>query len=223
MKPIPEPNSNTLANNLAERMRLDLLQRGLSVGELFMTEAGVVEKYGVSRNIAREAVSQLRALGVLKSRQARGLIVSQTDPVGLLSRTLPFAVRSSAALDDLAQFRYALETGAIDLAVTQATDSQVDELVRLALEFESLSGQDSEDGAHLAFHTLLLQMTGNPLIAGLHQVIAEYFHEAAHLPTWHHGEPRAVWQHRAIAEAVRQRDTEQARAMLRLHLQPLLG
>lgn len=218
-----EPNTDTLANNLAECMRRDILARGLRDGDLFMTEAGVAEQYHVSRNIAREAVSQLRALGVLKSRQAKGLLVSRSNPIELLSRTLPFCAFSAEHLGHLARFRYTLEVGSIDLAVAHATSEQIEALVELAREFEAVSGQRREDDVELSFHSLLLEMTANPLIAGLHQVIVEYFHQAATAPGWRHGVPETAWQHRAVAEAVRQRDTEQARALLRQHLQQLLG
>lgn len=217
-----EPNTDTLANNLAERMRRDILERNLRADDLFMTEAGVVEQYQVSRNIAREAVSQLRALGVLKSRQAKGLLVSRSNPVELLSRTLPFSAFSAEHLHHLARFRYALEIGAIDLAVVHATAEQIAELVELAREFEQASGHQHEDEVELSFHSLLLEMTDNPLITGLHQVIVEYFHQAATTPDWRHGVPGTAWQHRAIAEAVRQRDIEQARVLLRQHLQQIL-
>ena len=220
--PSPEPNTDTLANSLAERIRRDILARGLKKDDLFMTEAGVVEHYQVSRNIAREAVSQLRALGVLKSRQAKGLLVASSNPVDLLSRSLPFFGNSAGQLRQLAQLRYVLETGAIDLAVLHAADEQVRELLDLAVEFEKVVGTSREDEIELAFHSLLLKMSGNPLISGMHQVVVDYFQWAARVPGRIHGEPGTAWQHRAIAEAIRQRDVEQARALLRQHLQPML-
>jgi GntR family transcriptional repressor for pyruvate dehydrogenase complex len=218
-----EPNTDTLANTLADRIRQRIVGEGLSEGEFFMTEAGVAEQYTVSRNIAREAVSQLRALGVLKSRQAKGLLVSRSSPVELLARSLPFYAQSDQELSQLAQWRYTLEVGAVDLAVAHATDEQVDRLTHHADEYEQIFRNDPSnpraDTVELQFHCLILEMTQNPLIAGMYQVLADYFHAVAmRVPHGGDATETAGWQHRAIAQAFKQRDAEQARALLRQHL-----
>jgi DNA-binding FadR family transcriptional regulator len=62
-------------------------------------------------------------------------------------------------------------------------------------------------------------MTQNPLIAGMYQVLADYFHAVAmRVPHGGDATETAGWQHRAIAQAFKQRDAEQARALLRQHL-----
>lgn len=221
-----EPNTHTLANSLAERMRRDIIAADLAEGDLYMTEAEVVQRYAVSRNIAREAVSQLRALGALKSRQGKGLLVARSDPVGLLARSFPFYGREPKDLKNLTQWRYVLEIGAVELAVNAATPEQIDRLELLAREYGELGSRDhteeEENAVELAFHSLILEMTGNPLIAGMHHLLVTYFGS----PTHQHDvqvddRPRTAWQHHAIAEAIRQRDIEQARVILRQHLQSM--
>jgi len=95
-----------------------------------MTVDQVSVHYDVSRTIAREAVSQLRALGILKSRQRKGLLIGQPDPVSLMARWVPFYSHGTDGkqLLRLAQLRYTLELGAVDLAVTNATSEQLDPL-----------------------------------------------------------------------------------------------
>lgn len=223
-----EPNTDTLANTLADRIRERIVGEGLAEGELFMTEADVAEHYVVSRNIAREAVSQLRALGVLKSRQAKGLLVGRSSPVDLFARSLPFFAQSTEDLRQLAEWRYTLEVGAVDFAVANGTNDQLDHLTQLALEYDQLFRTDPSnprtDAVELEFHCLILEMSGNPLIAGMYQVLADYFRAAA-LRQSHGGDATedAAWQHRAIAMAFRQRDAEQVRALLRQHFRPLCG
>ena len=104
-----EPNTRTLANDLARKLRSYLLNGDLVEGDLVMTEAEVAERFQVSRGIAREAVSQLRAIGILKSRQSKGLIVGQVDPVDLFAQSLPFYHRTSRSLGQIARMRYVLE------------------------------------------------------------------------------------------------------------------
>ncbi len=223
-KVLPEPNSQTLANTVAIKIRKQIVERKLAEDDLFMTEAQLAERFSVSRNIAREAVSRLRALGVLKSRQSKGLIVGRSDPVLLLEHTLPFYNRTDDDLCRLAQLRYTLEVGAIEMAASNASEDQIEKLRALAMEYQEESDAASQHTVkameiELDFHCLILAMTGNTLIAGMHQVIVTYFQTVEHDETFHaHTNPFAMWQHRAIAEAIAARDAEQARALLRMHL-----
>ena len=57
-------------------------------------------------------------------------------------------------------------------------------------------------------------MTRSPLIAGMQQVLATFF---ARDPA--PGDMQTAWQHLAIAAAIKARDVERARAMIRLHFE----
>lgn len=192
-----------------------------------MTVEQVSEHYSVSRTIAREAVSQLRALGILHSRQRKGLLVGRPDPVDLMARSVPFYARGMQGneLLRLAQLRHVLELGAIELAVSAATDSQLQRLLETAQEFESIAlihGHNKEaDEVDSSFHRQILEMTGNPLVAGMHGVLNEYFLASAHLKQPPDAS-RAIHEHQMIADAIRRRDRELARTVLRCHLEESL-
>ena len=218
-----EPNSDTRANSLADQIYHDILDSGLREGELFMTGDAVPARYSVSRTVAREALSQLRALGVLKSRQRKGLLVARPDPLKLTAQWVPLYCHpsDSEAFRTLAQFRFALEIGALDLAMNQATESQMEHLAALAREFEALAADHGHtaatDAVDLAFHKTILEMTGNPLIAGMHRILSGYFQASIAF------DPRpdaskAIREHHMIADAFRRRDAETVRALMRSHL-----
>ena len=225
-----EPNTRTLANDLARKLRSYLLNGDLVEGDLVMTEAEVAERFQVSRGIAREAVSQLRAIGILKSRQSKGLIVGQVDPVDLFAQSLPFYHRTSRSLGQIARMRYVLEIGAIDLSVRNATEEQIQQLAAQAAEFEAAYHtelpNDQLNAFDHAFHRILLEMTADPLISGMHNVLADYFDaETRNLASAVNGilnPKRQHSQHYLIVEAIQQRDAELARAILRQHLQTLI-
>jgi DNA-binding FadR family transcriptional regulator len=66
-------------------------------------------------------------------------------------------------------------------------------------------------------------MTGNPLIAGMHRVLSDYFQIAVKSsPHWKKGLQSAAWEHRAIADAIARQDIEFARSVLRRHLENAL-
>jgi GntR family transcriptional regulator, transcriptional repressor for pyruvate dehydrogenase complex len=224
-----EPNTNTMANALADRIHADIAASELQEDELFMTGDQVVEHYEVSRSVARDAVSQLRALGVLKSRQRKGLLVARPDPVRLMERWVPFYGRGCEGkeLEGLAQLRYVLEMGAADLAVSQASDGQIAELKGLADDFEAIAARfghnEDADRVDLSYHTLILEMTGNDLIVGMHRVLSDYFLASTTAAPMPREDPvSAVRTHHMIAEALERRDREMVRALLRSHLERTL-
>jgi len=226
-----EPNTNTLANNLADQIRMDIEQQDLAEGTLFMTGDEVAARYGVSRGIAREAISQLRALGMLKSRQGKGLLIGRSDLVGLFERGLPFYGNMPEDVHVLAQLRYVLEIGSVDLAVTNGSEAQIRELGELAQEYQrqaaqSVPGERGLDTVEYAFHSLILKMTGNPIVHGMHTVLSEYFEKSiARNPRPSFTDPGIgewAWEHAAIASGFRDRDREATRAYLRRHLRPLV-
>lgn len=220
---MPEPNSDTRVSSLTDRLYRDIIDSGLKEGDFFMTGDDVAVNYGVSRTVAREALSELRAIGVLKSRQRKGLLIARPDPVKLTAQWVPFYCHPSdpESFRTLAQLRYALEVGALDLAVANATNAQLDRLAELSCEFEVLAvgrGHTPEtDDVDLAFHKTILEMTGNPLIAGMHRILSGYFSASTDF------DPRAdaskaIREHHLIVDAFRRRDAETVRALMRAHL-----
>jgi GntR family transcriptional repressor for pyruvate dehydrogenase complex len=221
-----DPNTRTLTNGLADRIRNDLLLRDLQEDQLFMTEGELTQRYDVSRNVAREAVNQLRALGILKSRQKKGLLMGRAEPANLLSQSLPFYARSDKDMRYLSQLRYVLEIGAIPLAVMNATDQQIsqahdliEDCVRL---FDSNATSQEQDVLELKFHGMLLQMTGNPLVTDMHQVVVEFFeHAPQHLDCWADVSPLVATEHADIVQAIEQRNITKAQTLMIHHLRML--
>ena len=220
----PLLDSESLADSLAARVHADIIAEGLREGEFFMTAEQLADRYAVSRSVAREAICQLTALGVLTSRQRKGILVARPDPVELTARLLPLYCRDSgeAGLRSLAQFRFALELGAVDLAVAHATPDQLDRFEALAHEFDAVASaqghSSNADDVDMRLHATLLEMTANPLIHGMHRVVAEYFRVSTQFPSPEDA-TKAIREHYMILETLRQRDVESVRTLLRLHLQ----
>jgi DNA-binding FadR family transcriptional regulator len=222
-------SKETLAKRIADEMCTQIVASGLEEGERFMTLEQAAKRYGVSRTIVREAVSRLTALGILKSRQRVGLVVDRPSLVELVTRwgILHTHPAHGEDLRALAELRYVLELGAVDFAVANATGEEINRLAELAEEFEQVtrqSGQNEKsDQIELEYHSTFLAMTRNPLVAGMHRVLSEYFCASVLMnPHWREISLNTVWEHRAIAGAVERRDTEYVRGMLRRHLERAL-
>jgi DNA-binding FadR family transcriptional regulator len=217
---------NTMSTQLAEKIRRRIVQEQLPAGHVFMTEGQLAEEYQVSRTIVREAVSRLRALGILDGRQRKGLVVRRPDLVQLLSESLPLLTVSQDDRQELKMLRYVLEIGAIELAVRNATAAQLDQLDVLVTEMQScVERQDWEQAVtlDLAFHTLVLEMTGSRYIAGMQQILAEYFRNLPEVETLDSDQAaRILWEHAELASAIRRQDLEHARVLIRMQIQNLI-
>ncbi|MFH1614551.1 MAG: FCD domain-containing protein [Planctomycetota bacterium] len=217
-------NTN-LTEQTVKQIQQMIVSSSLAVGEVFATEADLEKKFNVSRQIVREAVSRLRALGLLESRQGLGLIIGKPDPIGLFEQALDGELLTLVDLKQLAELRYALEFGAIELAGRRATDAQLEKLRQLAEEFaETFAGKSnkkSADEIEFDFHRTILEATGNKMLMRMHNVISAYFvRSAKEINGWDvnkTGEDSA-WEHRAIAKALSERNVERARVILSDHL-----
>jgi GntR family transcriptional regulator, transcriptional repressor for pyruvate dehydrogenase complex len=209
---------------LAQALLEEISTRGLAEGDFFATEAALCTAHGVSRTIVREAVSRLHSMGVLTSVQKKGLVVAAGNPLASFAGALPVFARSSREnVRQLADLRYILEIGSIELAIRHRTAEQVERLRALAEAFAAADRDHDfpeQDRLDAQLHGLILEMTGSPMVAALHLVIADFFQSAAPFsdrPAG--GDPKTVEEHRALAEAVAARDLDRARAVLRAQLE----
>src|SRR5690606_30235797 len=70
----------------------------------------------------------------------------------------------------------------------------------------------------IAFHSQILQMTGSRLIAGMQQVLVQFFQLSPRCEATPATAERIGWEHRELFHAIRERDGERARAMVRVQM-----
>ena len=74
----------------------------------------------------------------------------------------------------------------------------------------------------LEFHAQILRMTGSRLIAGMQQILVQFFQIAPHSERTAASAERIIWEHRELLTAIRDRDVERARAMIRMQIRATL-
>lgn len=218
---ITHQESQTQAERLAGELRRQIQESELADGDFFMTESDLAETFAVSRTVAREAVGRLKSLGMLEGRKRKGLIVRRPDPLRLLTQTLPSLISSEDDLRELAMLRYALEVGSIELAIQHATDEQIGQLAAIVTKMEAAFGDAAQSVSFieldLQFHALILSMTGSRMIAGMRNLLANFFHKLPPPKNISAAADRMIWEHRELYNAIRDRDVERARTMIRMH------
>jgi DNA-binding FadR family transcriptional regulator len=147
---------------------LRLIKLGVvSLGEKLPPERELATRMGVSRETLRDALRSLRDAGYLESRRGRtgGTFVLARDgaqPAGTAATTVPL---DAAAVDDVLAVRFALETGATELAARRSLPaSDRAELHRLHDECCSTPLPEYRR-ADSRLHLTVAELAGSPSLA----------------------------------------------------------
>ena len=69
-----------LVSNVTDWIRREILSGNLSVGNKLPAEGKLADEFGVSRNVVREAMRNLRSMGLIEISQGRAPRVKASDP-----------------------------------------------------------------------------------------------------------------------------------------------
>lgn len=155
----------TLSERVADQLRNRIAAGEFPVGALIPTENDLAEEMGVSRNSVREALRALVHAGMLGARAGYGTFVTATSD---LAPTLARYIDRDRE-QDVAEVRAILEREGARYAALRATDSQVEALETALLARSDASDEDSYAATDIAFHRLLMEASGNALLAELYR------------------------------------------------------
>ena len=154
------------AERLSDRLAALLASR-IESGELkpndrLPTEQELAERHGVSRTVVREAVSRLKSMGMLISRQGSGVFVAPQAAARPLAFD-PAVLHSLEAVVQVVEVRRALEGEVAALAARRATPEQLVAIQQAlqAIDDAVARGGDGVD-EDLLFHRCVATATGNP-------------------------------------------------------------
>lgn len=224
----PVSSGARLSDQVAEQLSAEILQGRWLPGDKLPTEARLVEQFAVSRTVVREAVSRLKSLGLVDSRQGSGVFVSAQPPFAPLNFEARHAA-SQEAVVQMVEVRRALEAEVAALAAERrsATDLLAIEQAVQALDQAVLSGGDgvAED---VGFHRAIAKATCNPFLIQTLAYLGQFVHGATRVTRANEarrGDFAAAVrsEHQAILQAVRAGDPVQARAAAATHMGNAIG
>ncbi|TWH19076.1 DNA-binding FadR family transcriptional regulator [Prauserella rugosa] len=204
---------------------LDAIGREITAGELAagdtLTLEGIQGRFGVSRTVARETMRILESMGLVSSRRRIGITVREVTAWNVFDpRVIWWRLAGSgrdAQLRSLTELRIAVEPLAAGAAARNAADQQRARIVELGGEMRRLGEAGLLEeflDVDIAFHTLLLEASGNEMFTALADVVAVVLRGRTQLGLMpHHPVPEALEAHEGVAAAVaagRERDAEDA-------------
>ncbi len=217
--PRPVRASDAVVRYVKERILRGQLRRG----QRLPPEKELARQFGLSRVTIRDALRVLESEGFVHIRVGSrgGVFVSVPGPRHV-SESLANLLRvNRASLRALAEARLLLEPEVAALAAQRARSRDL-EAMRRAVEDARAARQRGDPyfiPHSVGFHSALAEASGNPVLACALASFRSLFHEAlARLLPDDAMAARAVEDHQAILDAVRAKDAEGARDLMREHL-----
>lgn len=203
------------SDRVAEELLLLIRRDRISPGARLPPETRLAVEFGVSRTVIREAISRLRARGVLRSEQGRGTFVL-TIPTRADSASWPVAGTDVAGM---LEFRAALESESAALAARRRSPLHVRRLTAI-LDGADLSSPAAAVEADWEFHREIARTTGNGyFVAALESLgPGSIMVPPARLDEDDAALARAWEEHRAVIRAIARGDAMTAGAAMRAHL-----
>lgn len=207
------------------RLLLERIRSGeLAPGARLPTEKSLGDALGVSRAVVREALSRLKADGMVESRQGSGAFVAARPG----SRSFRLAEdKAGNRHGDLAQvfeLRMMVEVAAAELAAKRRRRADLAHM-RAALRDMDAALERRGDGADAddRFHRAIADATRNPMVARFVEFLGGNLSESR-VPTWSEqgfatGLARAAQEeHHRLYAAIEAGDARAARRHAQVHL-----
>lgn len=207
--------------NLTHQLTYDLgtaIVKGVyPVGKGMPSEAELCVLHNVSRSSTREAVKMLSAKGLISSRPKQGIRVLPESSWNMFDTDVLTWILSSkpslSLLKEFTQVRHAIEPQAAALAATNATFEQLEDIDKALTRMKEADiGLDDPLEADIAFHTSILNASGNRFLAQLTEFISTALRVSIRYTNKIKGVPGAdVQKHAEILDTIKSRNPEKAR------------
>lgn len=214
-----------LADKVIEALRQRIDDGDLRPGDRLPTEPALVESFGVSRTVVREAIAALAADGRVEARQGSGVFVL-APAEDRLTILVPEAHDRLTTVLNVLELRTAIEVEAAALAARRRSGAQEAAMREAFAAFEAaMRGGGGTAPADFAFHLTIAEATNNPLFPQSletlgHRTIPRDFlaaiaGDAIHGPAYL---ARIHAEHAAILSAIAEGDGDGAALAMRAHL-----
>ena len=215
--------TTTLAYRVMAGLKDRILAGELPPGTRLPSENELIEAYEVSRTVVREAVTRLRAEGLVETFQGRGsFVLTVPEPSSFTVESS--AIRSHQDVLAVIDFRIGIESETAALAARHHTEVDAVAIGEAMTTFTD-AGREGAVEADFTFHLAVARATHNRFYVDLLESLGPMM---VMLPRTRLGDEfsmtdathveRVQREHDNVAAAVLAGDAETARAAMRVHL-----
>ncbi|WP_305987397.1 FadR/GntR family transcriptional regulator [Roseibium sp. MMSF_3544] len=191
-----------------------------ATGSTLPKEGELVEAIGVSRTVIREAIKVLCGKGLVRTARRYGSKVCHFNEWNLLDPDVirwhtPECPMTARIYAEATQLRFIFEPEAASLAAANASQRQRETILSAAKSIRSDLGEKAMIGADYAFHSTILQASGNLMLAQFQNLIHAVL--VSSYAAGRDGVPEerlSRSNHIKVAEAIQAGNGEQARSRM---------
>jgi GntR family transcriptional repressor for pyruvate dehydrogenase complex len=206
---------------ITEQLKRLILEGKLKPGDKLPSTKELSEQFGVGRSTTREALSALKAMGLIDIRQGGNSTVLQAPGPGLEGLLL-----NKQTIIELLEARKCFEISNAGLAARKREEADIAGFRSILADMSERPGDEaSGERTDLAFHRQLAVATHNSILLQLFEAVSSQMELAiretrrAEMYSNRSVSDRLYQEHAAIFEAVEQGDAESAEQRMRAHLQ----
>ncbi len=212
-----------LTHRVTEELRQRIASGAIAPGEKLPTEKALIDEFGVSRTVVREAIAGLRADRLVEARQGAGVFVLEQDADTPMLP--PFASRLDrlSSIIEALELRTAVEIEAAALAAERSSPAQQMRIREAYSAFaEAVERGERAESADYAFHLSIADATNNRLFRdfleslGKRTIPRGQIGDAGVVPREYL--QRILAEHRDILDSICIGDAGAASSAMRVHL-----
>lgn len=208
-----------LYQQVGDRLREFIDTSGMQPGDKLSNVRDLAAELQVGRSSIREAITALRAQGIVEVRHGDGIYLLQR-PEDIISSLATELVDTHVDHPYIWETRQALEAQCARLAAMHATDEDLSELdAALAQMSDEIAAGLPGLGGDRRFHLGVATAGHNPLLIKLLKGLGQALDRTSESSLTRPGQPaRSLAEHRSILEAIRSGDHAAAADAMLAHL-----
>ncbi len=210
---------DSLSEQIAERIQAMILNDKTQVNDRLPSETALAAGFNVSRPIIREALTILKARGLVVQRQGGGSFVTCPDLKSVNEYIYRAIVMNHISYEDTFQARMTLEVAAAHRAAEIATDEDIAELRKITKQMAEAENNEVRARCDLRFHQTISDISGNKILNAFQQSLNMFLEPIliANLQLPGAAEDGEEF-HERIIRAIEKHDVREVEEIMRQHL-----
>ena len=205
---------------VADKLEEIILSDVSQLGQKLPSEQALATRFGVSRNIVREALKLLRERELIVAKNGEGSYIAKPRAKNVTNVLNRMMTMDNIDFTNVFEMRMLLEPYACRVAAKKGTSEQFDALER---NIEQMAGSKDDSDARirydLQFHRMIAEMSGNKLldcfIQSMSSLLKPILRQALIPPQGHQS---GIQYHQRLVSVLRAGDEAEAERLMTEHL-----
>lgn len=212
--------------HITEQIKQLILSGELAPGDKLPSTKELSEQFGVGRSTTREALSALKAMGLIDIRQGGNCTVKSPPlQAQALLPDLQVLLNHKESILELLEVRKSLEVSGVAIAALKRDEQDLFDLKQILAEMsQHMGNEDIGERTDMNFHAVLARSTHNSIMVKLFETISSQLEvvirETRRVEIYSNQAVSEQFykEHQAIFEAIQNQEPELAQARMKEHL-----